>query len=148
MHSSWKFRGGLWGFGQNLFRGVLGVVKKSRGPIFCLFSCFIAFLCDNFWDLTPAPPPPPCVHLYVELDRFSKVRFLKEPKKSIFRFEGTLFNRSTTSHKRWLSRYDKKPLNSYSVLFFILNKMWAIKNSVLFKCWNFKRFVVLTYLYL
>jgi hypothetical protein len=49
--------GGLWGFGQILLRGVLGVVKKSRrGP---LFSCFIAFLCANF-----APSfHVSCVHL-------------------------------------------------------------------------------------
>ncbi len=38
--------GGSWGY--------LGVVRKSRWRP--LFSCFIAFLRDNFSDLTPFPP--------------------------------------------------------------------------------------------
>jgi hypothetical protein len=67
-YCSWKSRGaggggggGPWGFGQSLFREVLGIVKKSTGgPLFSSFLCFIAFLCDNFSDLTPSPPPPLC----------------------------------------------------------------------------------------
>jgi hypothetical protein len=56
MHSSWKYRGkGPWGFDQILLSGVLGVVRKSRGVPF--FLCLIAFLCDNFLDITPAPRP-------------------------------------------------------------------------------------------
>jgi hypothetical protein len=49
-------------FGQILLRGVLGVVRKSRGGpgvhLFCL-SCFIAFLCGNFLEFSPLPLPPP-----------------------------------------------------------------------------------------
>ncbi len=47
MHSSWKPRGGPWGFRQILLRGVVGVARKSRGsgP---LLSCFITFLLPSF----------------------------------------------------------------------------------------------------
>jgi hypothetical protein len=41
--------GGPWGFGQILFRGVLGVVRKSGGG--ALFSCFIAFYVTFFRTL-------------------------------------------------------------------------------------------------
>ncbi len=48
---------GPWGFGQILLRGgTLGCQKIRVSP----FSCFIAFLCYNFSDLTPSP----CVHLF------------------------------------------------------------------------------------
>ena len=51
-------RGGPWGFGKILFRGVLGVVRKSRvGVLFFAFLCFIAFLWTIFLDITPLPPP-------------------------------------------------------------------------------------------
>ncbi len=48
--------GGPWGFGKILLKEVLESVRKSRGAP---FSYFIAFLCDNFADITP-PPEPLC----------------------------------------------------------------------------------------
>jgi hypothetical protein len=41
MDSNWKSRGGPRGLGQIILRGVLGVVRKSRGGPLVL--CFIAF---------------------------------------------------------------------------------------------------------
>jgi hypothetical protein len=38
---------GFCRFGQNLLRGVFGVVRKARGSP---FSCFTALYCDNFKD--------------------------------------------------------------------------------------------------
>jgi hypothetical protein len=49
--------GGPWGFGQ-----ILG-----GGPLFLPSSCFIAFLCDNFSELTT---PPPYVHLWKHMTIF------------------------------------------------------------------------------
>jgi len=53
MHSSWKSRvgGGCpWGFGQILWRGVLGIVRKPWGSPFSCFFCI-------FRTLPPSPPP-------------------------------------------------------------------------------------------
>jgi hypothetical protein len=65
MHSSWKSRGGgPWGFGQILFRGVLGVVRKSRmvpfSPFFMFYSIFMR---KFFGPYHPPPSSPPLVHL-------------------------------------------------------------------------------------
>jgi hypothetical protein len=65
MHSSWKGGGGPWGFIQILFRGVLGVVRKSRkgrGPLSPppLFRVLLHFYVTIFG---PYPPPPPvCIY--------------------------------------------------------------------------------------
>jgi hypothetical protein len=70
-----EIKEGSLGFGPNSFKGVLGVVRKSKGGQ--LFSCFIAFLFDNFSDLTPLPPGP-VVHLCFSTEITS---FEKKPNK-------------------------------------------------------------------
>jgi hypothetical protein len=57
-----EIQGGCpWGFGPILLRGVLGVIRKSRGSTcFCLF-CFLLYFYMNFLDHTPPPP----VHLWL-----------------------------------------------------------------------------------
>jgi hypothetical protein len=47
--------GDPWGFGQILLGVYLGLPENLGGVPF--FSFFIAFLCDNFSDLTPARAP-------------------------------------------------------------------------------------------
>ncbi len=55
---------GPWGLGQIILMGGGGFVGLSEN----LFSCFVAFLYDNFKDLTPCPPPGPpldvCIYVY------------------------------------------------------------------------------------
>ncbi len=52
--------GGSWGFGQIIFGGVFGVVRKSRGSSFCVLLHFNV----NFFRTLPLPhDPPSCVHL-------------------------------------------------------------------------------------
>ncbi len=58
MHSSWKSRGGGGPSGQILFRGVLGVVRKSRG------STFFVFYCTFMWQFFIPYPPPLCASMH------------------------------------------------------------------------------------
>jgi hypothetical protein len=46
--------GGSLGFWPNSLEGVSLRLSENLGV--SPFSCFIAFLCDNFSDLTPSPP--------------------------------------------------------------------------------------------
>ena len=61
MHSSFKSRGGPWGFGQILFRGYLGLSENLGGPLFCLFCVLLHLYVTIFRSL----PPPPRVHLWI-----------------------------------------------------------------------------------
>jgi hypothetical protein len=55
---------GPWGFGQILFRGVLGVVRKSRGVhFFCLFHVLLHFYVTIFGPYPLPPPPPLCAFM-------------------------------------------------------------------------------------
>jgi hypothetical protein len=67
MRSGWKSRGargggGSLGFGQILLGVYLELSENQGGVPF--FRFFIAFLCDNFSDLTP--PRPPCAKIRFE----------------------------------------------------------------------------------
>ncbi len=75
-------RGGPWGFGHILFRGVLGVVRKSRGVHF--FCLFFVFYCIFMWlFFGPYPPPSyfflsfPNIELTVKNIHFQRNCFLK-----------------------------------------------------------------------
>ncbi len=59
MHNSWKSGGGgvLEVLAKVLLGGYLGLSENLGGGVhfYCLFCVFIAFLCDNFSELTPSP---------------------------------------------------------------------------------------------
>jgi hypothetical protein len=57
------------GFWSNSFKGVLRVARKIEGSP---FSCFIAFLCDHFLDLTPLPHPPLCASMVKTLSSLNQ----------------------------------------------------------------------------
>jgi hypothetical protein len=80
MQSSWKSRGGIFGVLAKFFLGGYLGLSESReggpgGPLL-FFPLFVAFLCDNFSDLTPLPPPL-CVHLWSEKREREKDRLGK-----------------------------------------------------------------------
>ena len=51
-----EIQGGPWGFGQNLLRRVLGIVRKSKRVQFCVLLNFHVI---NVWTLSPSR----CLHL-------------------------------------------------------------------------------------
>jgi hypothetical protein len=65
--------GGPWGFGQILFREVLGAVKKSRGSPFRVLLHFLS----QFFGLYP----PPCMHLCKKYQSWSQTFDTRNSKK-------------------------------------------------------------------
>jgi hypothetical protein len=63
-----EIQGGPWSFGQILFRGVLGVFRKSKGSTFLTVCVLLHFYVTIFWSLPPPPPPPLCASVGAELN--------------------------------------------------------------------------------
>jgi hypothetical protein len=55
MNSSWKSRGVLGVLAKLFLWGYLGLSENLGGLLFLPFLCFIAFLSNNFSELTPGP---------------------------------------------------------------------------------------------
>ncbi len=81
-----KSRGGYLGFRPYSFqRGTWGCQKNKGGPFF-LFLCFIAFLCDNFSNLTTLP----LVCIYVRNDGVFDLSYLTEKTNYSYHNHGIL----------------------------------------------------------
>jgi hypothetical protein len=77
MHGSWKSRGWSLGFLANSVEGVLGVVRKSvRGSFLSHFYVEVFKNLYRGYMRCPPPPSPPCVHLWVRLIGYEKLKLI------------------------------------------------------------------------